>query len=347
MTSLNPDRSFDLGASGSPFIPPPGTVKRARQRAAVHLRSTPEEGWLTVGLLVAMGLAFGWSVDDARWVLGRDNLTDFVPWAVTLGLVWGFVSAKAGWGRWFSHVMGAVFAALIVPLFVGAVLVESGSLHNWYVATAHSVVEAYLDLAWRGRTLTQQYGHFALILGLIGWATGQFAGYAAFGHRRPMTAVVTLGLALLFNMSITIRDQLPYLVIFSLVALFFLIRANAFAEQELVDPAPDRRSAGRGRPVRPGRRGVRHAGRCRVAVPDGDGVIRAARRGMGRHRSGARQLRNPTPALPAGRRPRYADHGHRIRIERTHHRSLGDRIRRLRSRSRFRRTTPTSTTGAR
>src|SRR4029079_17801179 len=84
---------------------------------------------------------------------------------------------------------------------------------------------------WRGRALTQQFGHFVLILGLIAWATGQFAGYAAYGHRRPMTAVLTLRLAILLNMSITIQDQLPYLVIFSLAALLFLIRVNAVHEQ--------------------------------------------------------------------------------------------------------------------
>ena len=87
-----------------------------------------------------------------------------------------------------------------------------------------------------------------LILGLIAWGTGQFASYAAFGHRRPMTAVVTLGLALLINMSITIQDQLPYLVIFSLAALLFLIRVNALHEQgdwirrRIGDPRAVRRS---------------------------------------------------------------------------------------------------------
>jgi hypothetical protein len=116
-----------------------------------------------------------------------------------------------------------VFAALLLPLIVGASLVDpgNGSLHDWYTATASAVVQAYLDLAWRGRALTQHYGHFVLILGLIAWATGQFAGYAAFGHRRPMTAVATLGIALLINMSITIQDQLPYLVIVSLAALLY------------------------------------------------------------------------------------------------------------------------------
>jgi transglutaminase-like putative cysteine protease len=151
---------------------------------------------------------------------------------VVLGILWGFVAGRVGWTTGIAHLLGAVFAALIVPLFVGAAMQPgNSSIHDWYTATSSATIEAYLDLFWRGKTLTQQYGHFVLILGLLCWATGQFAGYAAFGHRRPMAAVVTLGLALLLNMSITIRDQLLYLVIFSLAALLYLIRVNVFDEQ--------------------------------------------------------------------------------------------------------------------
>jgi transglutaminase-like putative cysteine protease len=222
------------GRDLSPFLPP-SVDERRRGGRGIHLRlpAPPAEGWAALGLLIVMGLTFGWSVDDARWVLGRQGLTDYLPLAVVLGIVWGYISATAGWSRWLSHGLGAVFAALILPLVVGSSLVDpgNGSLHDWYTATASSVVQAYLDLAWRGRALTQQFGHFALILGVVSWATGQFAGYAAFGHRKPMTAVVTLGLGLLLNMAITVQDQLPYLVIFSLAALLFLIRVNAMQEQ--------------------------------------------------------------------------------------------------------------------
>ena len=216
----------------SPFIAPPGAERRAAT-GGIHLPARPAEGWIALLLLLVMGFTFGASVDDARWVLGRDGLTDYLPWAVVLGILWSFVAASAGWSRWVSHGLGALFAALVLPLIVGASLVQPGnaSLHDWYTTTASSVIQAYLDLAWRGRALTQQFGHFVLILGLIAWATGQFAGYAVFHHRRPMTAVVTLGLGLLLNMSITIQDQLPFLVVFSLAALLFLIRVNVIHEE--------------------------------------------------------------------------------------------------------------------
>ncbi|MEJ7697599.1 MAG: hypothetical protein WKF78_13525 [Candidatus Limnocylindrales bacterium] len=46
-----------------------------------------------------------------------------------------------------------------------------------------------------------------------------------------MSGVVLIGALLIVNMSLTIRDQLPYLVLFSLAALFLLIRSHTFDEQ--------------------------------------------------------------------------------------------------------------------
>ena len=44
----------------------------------------------------------------------------------------------------------------------------------------------------------------------------EFAAYAVFGHRRPLNAVVVVGLLLVANMSLTVNDQLLYLVLFSI-----------------------------------------------------------------------------------------------------------------------------------
>jgi len=194
---------------------------RQEGSALRRVRLAPAEGWTTLGLVLLLCLTLAWSIDDASWVLGPRGLTDFLAWTVALGVMWGFVSAKVGWSRWLAHLLGAAFAALLVPMIVGARLVDGGPV-DWYRATAGSVVEAYFDLTQRGLPFTVQIGHFMLTLGLVAWATGQFAAYATFHHRRPLNAVVVVGVGLVANMSLTLRDQLPY-----------LIRFHAYDEQTL------------------------------------------------------------------------------------------------------------------
>ena len=63
----------------------------------------PEEGWLSLGLVVVMALTMAWSIDDAGWVLGQGDWTDFLPWAAVLGVLAGFVGSKVGWSRWVAH----------------------------------------------------------------------------------------------------------------------------------------------------------------------------------------------------------------------------------------------------
>ncbi|MEA2537916.1 MAG: hypothetical protein QOF11_2150 [Chloroflexota bacterium] len=193
----------------------------------------PAEGWTTLGLVLLLCLTLAWSIDDASWVVGPRGLTDFLTWAIALGVGWGFLSAKAGWSRWTAHLLGASFAGLILPVIVGARLVDGGGPIEWFQATAASCVDAYFDLSVRGLQFTSEIGHFLLVLGVIAWGTGQFAAYATFHHRRPLNAVLIIGLGLVANMSLTLRDQLPYLVIYSLSALFLLIRFHAFDERTL------------------------------------------------------------------------------------------------------------------
>jgi transglutaminase-like putative cysteine protease len=198
----------------------------------LRLPLAPVEGWVTLGLVLLLCLTLAWSLDDARWVLGRATYLDFLPVAAGGGVLVGFIGPKVGWGRWQTHLIGAVFAALIVPLFVASVAhPEGASLGELYRATATSVVAAYGDIVVRNQASTVQYLHYLLTLGLVVWGTSQFASYAVFGHHRPLSAVTAVGLLLVGNMSITINDQLIYLVLFSLAALFLLIRGHVLEEQ--------------------------------------------------------------------------------------------------------------------
>ena len=192
----------------------------------------PVEGWATVGLTILLCLTFAWSLDDARWVLGRNEYLDFLQWTVLGGVLAAFIGTKVGWGRWLTYLMGAIFAALIVPLMAGSLAFHDGaSLHEMYTATATAVLSAYSDIVVQNQASTIQYLHYVLALGLLVWATSMFASYAIFGHHRPLGAVAAVGLLLVGNMALTINDQLFYLVAYSLAALFLLIRGHVIEEQ--------------------------------------------------------------------------------------------------------------------
>lgn len=188
--------------------------------------------WASLGLVILLVLVLAWSLDDAQWILGRRGVTSFLPWLAPLGVAWGWLGARVGWSRWTTYLLGAVVAALVVPIVVGSILVpDGGSIRDWFLATADSTVDAYLDVAWRGRAFTQEYGHWLLVLGLFVWATGMFVAQAMFGRRQPLGAVVISGLILLVNMSLTPRDQLLYLVLFTVAALLLLVRRHVADEQ--------------------------------------------------------------------------------------------------------------------
>jgi len=192
----------------------------------------PLEGWLGFILVAFLAACLAWSLDSARWVLGRSALTAFLPYASVGGAAWGFLSAKVGWPRWLAHLLGAVVAALLLPIAVGGILLNGNFTPGpAFMATASSTIDAYLDLAYRHLAFTQQYGHFMLLLGIMCWTTGQFTAYAVFGHHRPLNAVIVSGLALVLNMSITRDEQLDILIWFSLAALFLLIRLHALDER--------------------------------------------------------------------------------------------------------------------
>jgi Transglutaminase-like superfamily/TgpA N-terminal domain len=196
-----------------------------------RLPKAPVEGWISLVGILVLTLTLAWSIDGAAWVLGRDQFTDFLALTVGWGIAIGFIGAKVGWGRWPTYLLGSLLAALIVPLYVGDVLLPEAAWLAQFEATATSMVGAWRDLAVRNQAVTQEYGHFLLTLGLFTWATAMYAAYTTFGHRRPLNAIVLVGIVLVANMGFTYQNQLMLLVLFSLAALFLLIRFHAFDEE--------------------------------------------------------------------------------------------------------------------
>ena len=191
----------------------------------------PREGWTVVALVFLMALLLGWALDEPAWVNGRGALTDGLALSAVLGALVGFLGPKRGWGRWTTHLVGALFAGLLIAIFAGWASAPDSSIPDAFLTTARGTVDAYLDLAWRDQLLTDQEVHYTLTLGGLVWGTMQFASYAVFGHGRPLSAVVIAGLVLITNMALTGRDQLPFLMLYTAASLFLLIQMHAFDER--------------------------------------------------------------------------------------------------------------------
>ena len=224
----------------------------------------PAEGWLTLASVVLICLTMAWAIDDARWVLGNPDYLDLLAVAAVGGVLVGFIGPKVGWGRWLTFLIGAVFAALLVPLMVALVDFPGASIGELYRTTAASAVQAYVDIAVLGLSSTTQYLHFILVLTLLVWATSMFASYAVFGHHRPLSAVVAVGVILVADMSLAFPPQLS------------LPGPVQHRLASVADPVSRVR-----RTVGMGTASDRRSGEHLVGLPAGWGCFRHRRRGRG------------------------------------------------------------------
>ncbi len=198
----------------------------------------PAEGWTSLAAVVVIITSLAWSIDDAKWVNGVGSLTDFLPIVGLAGIAVGFIGPKLGWGRWTTHLLGVAFAAIVLPIIAGGLVLGSSvtglgpaALAARYEEAANIVTRVWVDLGVNHLPFTTEYGHYFIALGAIVWGTGQYASYAVFGHRRSLDAVIVTGLVLLGNMALTQNDQLQLIVLFSLGALALLARSHAFDER--------------------------------------------------------------------------------------------------------------------
>lgn len=212
--------------------------EEAMEELLGRLPKAPAEGWLSVLAVVTMVVVYATSLLDAGWIPAREGDAGYLPWLALLGLGFGAGGAKLGWGRWRTHFVGAAFAGLLVPLAAGAAMLVGAEVGvgpedlALRMATASEEVRlVWRDLAIEGRPVTYQYGHIHLVFGAMVWAAGQAAGFTIFGHRRPLDAVVVLGLLLVANMILAASDQLLLLILFSAAALVLLIRTHVFEEE--------------------------------------------------------------------------------------------------------------------
>jgi len=196
----------------------------------------PDEGWASLPLVLILCGAMAWSIANARWITGRDELTSFLIWIALAAVLWSYLSARLGLSPWLGHALGCFIGAVVIIEAVGMIIPTANpSPGGWFHATANSVAQAYLDLTWRHQVSTIQYGHFCLILGIVVWGTAQAAAYDVFGYHRSANGVLLLAVVLIANMALTTnsnnQDQFVALVVFSAAALLLLLLAHAADER--------------------------------------------------------------------------------------------------------------------
>ncbi len=256
----------------------------------------PEEGWVVLALVAALGLILAWAVDDPAWVNGRGALTDCLSvcarcWA------WpsGFIGPKVGWGRWTTHGIGALFAALLIPILAGWAM-EPGSGDRGGVPDHRRRVRRRLPRPRLAEPAAHRPGGplhpGARRASCGGRCSSRPTRSSGIGGR--CSAVVIVGLVLLVNMALTARDQLTYLIAFTAVVAVPADRDARLRRAGDLAPAADRRPVPDlgAVPARRGRVHPRRDGGLPAAHPAGR--VGAAGRRLGRDRRPAHPHRART-----------------------------------------------------
>lgn len=195
---------------------------------------SPREGWVSLALLMVMLVTVAVAVDDADWAglgPGVGRQTGFLPICAVLAGLIGYVLAKSRLGAALAHMVGAVLGSVFLLVAVSGSISAEPALADRLRALAESTEVFYYDLVVLG-IRSSETSVFLLLLGTLLWAVGQFAAFNIFRRGRAMPAVVAAGLALLINMSITVRLQYLHLILFSAAAMLLLVRLNLLVQQE-------------------------------------------------------------------------------------------------------------------
>lgn len=166
-------------------------------------RFQPEEGWLSVFLILSITSVVLFQVTMVKWVPEGS-----VVWASLLGLLLALVLAKRplGWlSAWsillaYGLVLTTLWLARLYPpmdtLIAGWSPVAGHIRQNWglFLDRFGGWLTAVLDGGSSRETIV-----FAFGLGLIAWLLAVYAAWSTFRQRRPLAGLMAMGLALAVN----------------------------------------------------------------------------------------------------------------------------------------------------
>ena len=186
----------------------------------------PREGWLAAGLLMVMLLSLSWSIQRAEWLEQAEFLVPITFYAVVLGAILGLSSLTVVAVLPISAVLGGAIVLWAVGGEYFPELSQAGRFMNLR-GEAIDWIRILLDAGY-----APQLTPYALLLGLLLWATAFIAAYTIYRHHRVLDAILLVGAALIANLSSTLADLFGYLVLFMLAALLLWLRAALIGREE-------------------------------------------------------------------------------------------------------------------
>lgn len=224
----------------------------ARREPAPAPRSLlgPEEGWLSVLLLLAMVLSTAWSVDQAHWVEGTGIL---FPMAL-FGVGGGMLLARTRLAGWVGFVLGVVFGMAACFVVVGQLLpppsdvlralgqTVSGSL-AWvlhpsglppFVTAGQQFLTSAIEFGGRIGLWTQigtsgrvsnDNAIFLLLIAYVAWLQGFVGAWGLFRLHDVVMASLPTGIALATNAAYTGQAQAPF-AIYIITLLLLAVSLN-------------------------------------------------------------------------------------------------------------------------
>ena len=208
-----------------------GTLPSSEQRGWMR---SPREGWWSLVLLALMGIALGVAIDEANWAglaPRGGQQTSFLPLTAVVAVLVGFLVAKSRLPTFTAHVVGSIAAAAFLLVSVANAMSASAALTSRLRDLNESIAIFYQDAIVLG-IRSAETSAFLLIIGTIVWGVAYFAAFNLFRRGRAMPGVIAIGLALLINMSVTVRIQYIYLIVFAGAAMLLLVRMNLLAQHE-------------------------------------------------------------------------------------------------------------------
>ncbi len=186
----------------------------------------PRAGWLSLGLLIVMGLALSWAVQGAAWLEELEFLPPVAFWAMVIGALLGVLRISIVFTLPLSAMIG-----------VGVVLWAIGGEYHPELGQAARLDALRTDLI--GWTITvfrtgfpAEMSPYAVGLGVLMWSTAFMAAYAVYRYHRVIDAILLLGTAMVINLSATLTNLFPHLLLFVAASLLLWLRAALVDRQD-------------------------------------------------------------------------------------------------------------------